>query len=196
MKVRRNKPSVSTEILRYYEYYNMQETFDWLYQKSKNNQMKGIDLYKIITSENNILLAYRILKKNAGSRTEGNDGLTIDDFKSMKQEEFLKTIQNEFENYRPKSVRRVEIPKSNGKTRPLGIPSLKDRLIQQAVRQVLEPICEPKFYNRSYGFRANRSTQHALSRCMTLTNVSQCQYVVDVDIKGFFDNVNHRRLIK
>lgn len=73
---------------------------------------------------------------------------------------------------------------------------MEDRLIQQAIKQILEPICEAKFYKHSYGFRPNRSTHHALGRAANLINVGKCHFVVDIDIKGFFDNVNHNKLIR
>ena len=75
-------------------------------------------------------------------------------------------------------------------------PTIEDRLIQQCIKQVLEPICEAKFHKDNYGFRPNRSTHHAVSRAMTLMSKSKLHYVVDVDIKGFFDNVDHSKLIK
>ncbi len=173
----------------------MQETFDWLYECSLNNQTSGIDLYKIITSENNILLAYRTIKSNTGSKTKGTDGLTINDYRIKNQQNFIDEIRQSLDSYKPDSVRRTEIPKPNGETRPLGIPTMRDRLIQQMFKQVLEPICEAKFHKHSYGFRPNRSAHHAIARCNHLINMNQCHYVVDVDIKGFFDNVNHRKLI-
>lgn len=94
--------------------------------------------------------------------------------------------------YEPQSVRRTEIPKSSDPTkkRPLGIPTILDRLIQQCVLQVLEPICEAKFHEHSYGFRPNRSQEHALSAVNKNIQCSHFYYVVDIDIKGFFDNVN------
>ena len=174
----------------------MQETFDKLYKLSIEGNTKSIDLYRIITSESNILLAYRMIKSNKGSKTIGVDNLTIDNFKCMNTKIFVEFIRKELENYKPQMVRRVEIPKPNGKTRPLGIPSMRDRLIQQMFKQVLEPICEAKFFKHSYGFRPNRSTEHALARCNLIAHRCKCHYVVDVDIQGFFDNVNHTKLLK
>ena len=92
--------------------------------------------------------------------------------------------QRKFANYTPKSVLRVEIPKPDGRLRPLGIPCIDDRIIQQCIKQVLEPICEAKFHKHSYGFRPNRSTTHAIARCKNLINISKLHYVVDIDIKG------------
>lgn len=174
----------------------MQETFDRLYELSLEGNTKGIDLYRIITSESNILLAYRMIKSNKGSKTAGIDDLTIDNFKFVNAGSFVEFIRKELQNYKPQMVRRVDIPKPNGKTRPLGIPSMRDRLMQQMFKQVLEPICEAKFYKHSYGFRPNRSTEHAIARCNLIAHTCKCHYVVDVDIEGFFDNVNHTKLLK
>ena len=182
--------------LRYNEYYDMQHIYDELYAQSKN----GNNFYKlleIIGSEQNICLAYRNLKTNSGSKTAGTDGITIDDIKHLCDEDIIMKVRSSLDNYQPKSVRRVFIPKSGSdKRRPLGIPCIWDRLVQQCILQVLEPICEPKFHNHSYGFRANRSAHHALGRVTSLINISKYHYCVDVDIKGFFDNVNHGKLLK
>ena len=182
--------------LRYNEYYDMQHIYDELYAQSKN----GNNFYKlleIIGSEQNICLAYRNLKTNSGSKTAGTDGLTIDDIKHLCDEDIIMKVRSSLDNYQPKSVRRVFIPKSGSdKMRPLGIPCIWDRLVQQCILQVLEPICEPKFHNHSYGFRANRSAHHALGRVTSLINISKYHYCIDVDIKGFFDNVNHGKLLK
>ncbi|PRT25429.1 group II intron reverse transcriptase/maturase [Bacillus thuringiensis] len=182
--------------LRNNEYYNMQETFDMLYESSKCNNTKGMNLLDIILSENNILLAYRNIKTNKGSMTAGTDGETITKFKEMNEDEFVELIRKSILDYKPQPIRRVAIPKSNGTKRPLGIPTIKDRIIQQCFKQVLEPICEAKFHSHSYGFRPNRSTNHAIARCQSLINNAKLHHIVDIDIEGFFDNVNHRKLIK
>jgi group II intron reverse transcriptase/maturase len=183
--------------LRNNEYYDTQEMFDDLYHKAKNkNNYKFYKLMELISSIPNIELAYRNIKRNAGSKTKGTNDNTIDYLADKSNEDVIKYVKNRLKNYFPHKVRRVEILKDNGKIRPLGIPTIEDRLIQQCIKQILEPICEAKFYNHSYGFRPNRSVQHAISRAMTLVNKSKLYYVVDVDIKGFFDNVNHEKLLK
>ncbi len=173
----------------------MQSIFDELYAKS-NAGYKFRDLMKYITNEQNILLAYRSIKRNHGSNTVGTDKITIEHYKKWDTDKMVRYFQMKLQNYHPKSVRRVEIEKPNGKMRPLGIPCMDDRIIQQCIKQVLEPICEAKFYKHSYGFRPNRSTDHAIARCMQLMNKAQLHYVVDIDIKSFFDNVNHAKLKK
>lgn len=181
--------------LRYTEYYHIQDTFDDLYCRSKKGE-NFYDLMKVITDERNIKLAYRNIKSNSGSITPGTNGRTIDNIRSKSDGEFLRYVKDRFTNYIPLQVRRVEIPKSNGKTRPLGIPNIEDRIIQQCIKQVLEPICEAKFYHSNYGFRPNRSCKDAIAALTFKINRSELYYVVDVDIKGFFDNVNHGKLLK
>ena len=181
--------------LRNNEYYDIQQEFDDLYNKSKNGR-KFKDLMTLICDERNILLAYRNIKKNKGSKTKGTNSSTIIDLGEEKPQELIGYVKDRLRNYIPQSVRRVEIPKPNGKTRPLGIPTIEDRLIQQCIKQVLEPVCEAKFHKHSYGFRPNRSTHHAIARAYSLVNISKLHYAVDIDIKGFFDNVNHSKLLK
>lgn len=181
--------------LRNFEYYDIQEVFDTLYEQSQKERTFN-NLLAIITSKKNIELAYRNIKRNKGALTEGTNKKTILDISKDCNDEIVEYVRRRLENYIPQKVRRVLIPKSNGKTRPLGIPTIEDRLIQQCIYQVLEPICEAKFHPHSYGFRPNRSTHHALARSMFLANINQLHYVVDIDIEGFFDNVNHSKLIK
>lgn len=181
--------------LRYNEYYDLQPILDKLYQDSQNGKI-FTNLLEIVGSEENIRLAYRNIKKNTGSKTAGTDKKTIKDIEKMSVEKYVSVIQQKLIYYKPKPVRRIEIPKPNGKTRPLGIPTIIDRLVQQCILQVLEPICEAKFFERSNGFRPNRSAEQALAQCYKMIQLQNLHYVVDVDIKGFFDNVNHTKLVK
>ncbi|MGL4791080.1 MAG: group II intron reverse transcriptase/maturase [Anaerotignaceae bacterium] len=183
--------------LRYAEYYDLQETLDSLYKKSNEGKIFK-DLMSLITAEENIKLAFRTLKKNKGSRTAGTDNRTIKNLAKISDERLIYLVQRKFSWYEPQQVMRVEIPKPNDPTkmRPLGIPTIMDRLLQQCVLQILEPICEAKFHNSSHGFRPNRSAEHAIAECYKLMQLSHCTFVVDIDIKGFFDNVNHGKLLK
>ena len=181
--------------LRHAEYYDMQKTFDSLYADSKSGEVFG-HLMDIISAPSNIKLAFRNIKGNDGSHTAGTDGRTIESLAVMPEEKFVKLIQKQFRRYEPKAVKRVEIPKPNGKMRPLGIPCIIDRIVQQCILQVMEPICEAKFYEHSYGFRPCRSAENAISYAYGLAQRNKLHYVVDVDVKGFFDNVDHRKLLK
>lgn len=180
--------------LRHNEYYNLQEVFDNLYADSQKGK-KFNNLMEIISSPDNIRLAYRNIKNNKGSHTYGTDKCTIEDIKSIPTDKYVEIVQQKLSYYQPKPVRRVEIPKPDGKTRPLGIPTIIDRLVQQSILQVLEPICEAKFHERSNGFRPNRSTENAMAQCYRMIQIQNLHFVVDIDIKGFFDNVNHNKLI-
>ena len=181
--------------LRHSEYYDLQPTFDKLYSDSQNGKI-FTNLLEIISSEENIRLAYRNIKKNGGSSTTGIDKLSIKDIENMSIESYVNIIKRKLTWYKPKPVKRVEIPKPNGKMRPLGIPTIVDRLVQQCILQVLEPICEAKFFERSNGFRPNRSAEQAIAQCYKMIQLQNLHFVVDIDIKGFFDNVNHSKLIK
>lgn len=189
------KKLLKRQKLRNNEYYDMQSVFDELYENSLAKcELKN--LISIITAEENIRLAYRNLKKNAGSRTPGTDGKTIADLAKMSEPELIGLVQQKFKWYQPQSVRRKEIPKGNGKTRALGIPTIMDRLIQQCVLQVMEPICEAKFCETSNGFRPNRGVENALAQAEKHMQKSNLHIVIDIDIKGFFDNVQHGKLLK
>lgn len=183
--------------LRHAEYYDFQKVQDKLYADSQNGRIFK-HLIEIIVLPENIRLAYRNIKANHGSKTAGTDGRTIKDLENLPDEKLVALVQRKLGWYEPQSVQRVEIPKSSDPTkkRPLGIPTILDRLIQQCVLQVLEPICEAKFHDHSFGFRPNRSQEHAIALVYKNIQLSHYYYVVDIDIKGFFDNVNHGKLLK
>ena len=154
--------------LRNAEYFGLQEVLDRLYAQSAENKRFTV-LMELVTSDENILLAYRNISKNRGSKTAGTDRKTIRYLSKFTNTALIHYIKRRLEHYQPQPVRRVEIPKGDtGKTRPLGIPTIADKLIQQCFLQILEPICEAKFHERNNGFRPNRSTEHALAQCYAM----------------------------
>lgn len=183
------------EAIRNQEYHDTVFLSDCLYQLSKEGYSFE-NLMRWITSEDNIRMAYRSLRTNKGSKTPGVNGETIKNIDAWSEERLVWFVRHSLEDYHPGAVKRVEIPKpGSDKTRPLGIPNIEDRVIQQCFKQVLEPVLEAKFYHYSYGFRPDRSAEHAIHRFYRLAN-NGLHYVVDVDIKGFFDNVDHNKLKK
>ena len=176
-----------------------EDVYNDLYERAKNGEV-FTNLMPLVLNSENILLAYRNIKNNTGSKTAGTDGLTIEDISKLTpegvDEKTLHIVSGTRRGYRPKAVRRKYIPKPNGETRPLGIPCIWDRLIQQCFKQVLEPICEAHFSKHSYGFRPNLSGENAIANTYTRLQVNKLHYVIEFDIKGFFDNVNHSKLIR
>lgn len=154
-------------------------------------------LYDKICREDIMTFAWKQVKANKGSA--GIDRVTIQAI-AMEQGEgrFIKETCGQLRNgtYRPSPVRRVDIPKGDGKTRPLGIPTVRDRLVQMATKIVLEGIFEADFKDFSYGFRPKRSAHDALGKIMDTVNNGKIYWVVDVDIKGYFDNIPHEKLMK
>ena len=151
-------------------------------------------LLEQILSPENLNLAYRQVKRNKGAG--GIDGMQVDELLPYLRDHKEELVQNLRDGkYRPKPVRRVEIPKENGKTRKLGIPTVVDRLIQQAIAQVLSPIFEKQFSDSSFGFRPNRSTHDALKKCQSHIAAGY-KYVVDMDLEKYFDTVNQSKLIQ
>lgn len=149
----------------------------------------AINLMEKICCKANLNQAYKRVKANKGA--PGIDGLTVDELGTWIRDHKEQLIQSLLDgNYKPQPVRRVMIPKPGGGERQLGIPTVVDRLIQQAILQVLEPIFEPKFSNYSYGFRPNRSAHDALKQAKEYVEEGY-NYVVDMDLEKFFDRVNH-----
>lgn len=195
MLTMQRKDLLKKNSIRNAEYYDMIGVQDRLYAESAKGRV-FTDLISIICSDANIKMAYRNLKGNDGSNTPGVDGMTFENLSGISEMELIAKVKGKILNYQPKAVRRVYIPKPNGKKRPLGIPTVIDRIVQQSVLQILEPICEAKFYDKSYGFRPNRNTKNAVAMCYKYAQRDGFHFVVDVDIKGFFDNVNHAKLLK
>lgn len=185
--------------LRHIEHYDLQDEFDELYRKSSDGETFQ-NLMDIILSRRNILLAYRNIKANKGSQVPGTDHLTIKNVAKLTSEEVVENVRfimvGSVHGYRPKPVRRKEILKQDGSKRPFGIPCIWDRLVQQSIKQVLEPICEAKFSTNSYGFRPNRCAEHTIAETHRLLQRSKLGYVVEVELNEFFDNINHSKLIR
>lgn len=175
--------------------FGLTDKLDQLYANSKNGD-NAKRIYSDIVSEPNLLMAIHNIKTNDGATTPGYDGRTITWYLNQPIDQILWQLKNRLENYKPEAVIRVYIDKDNGDKRPLGIPTIEDRILQQAIKQILEPWCEARFHPHSYGFRPLRSAHHALSRAVTLINVAKMYYTVDIDLKGFFDNISHTKLNK
>jgi RNA-directed DNA polymerase len=154
-------------------------------------------LYDHITRYDTLVHAWKKVKKNGGSA--GIDGQSIKYIETSKTgvSGFLKEIQEELKNktYHPKPVKRVFIPKSDGSLRPLGIPTVKDRVVQAAVLIVIEPIFEEDFLECSYGFRPNKSAHQAIDSIKESITKGQLQ-VYDADMKSYFDTIPHDKLMK
>ena len=152
-----------------------------------------MELLEKVLSKDNLNRAYKQVYKNKGA--SGVDGITVDElllYLKEHKEEILWKIRNR--KYKPQPVRRVFIPKENGKMRKLGIPSVIDRVIQQAIVQVLTPIYEEQFSNNSYGFRPERSCEMAVIKALECFNDGY-DWIVDIDLQSFFDEVNQDKLI-
>lgn len=153
-----------------------------------------MELIEVILSKENLNRAYKKVVANKGA--SGVDGVTVEelgDYIRESREKIVTSLRNR--TYIPKPVRRVYIPKDNGKKRPLGIPTALDRTIQQAIAQPISDIYEEIFSDYSYGFRAGRSCHDAIRQALEYLNDGY-EWVVDIDIEQFFDKVNHDKLIQ
>ena len=163
-------------------------------EKKGSRQAMSEDIITKILDRDNLNLAFKNVKANKGA--SGIDELSIEE-----TEKFIKEHKNQIvwqlynRKYQPQPVRRVEIPKANGGVRKLGIPTVLDRVIQQAMVQVLSPIFEPYFSKYSYGFRPNRCCQMAIIKALEYFNDGY-DWIVDIDLEKFFDNVPHDRLLR
>ncbi len=175
---------------------SLQELRRKIYIKAKaDKQWRFWGLYGHITKSEVLREAYRLAKGNKGA--PGIDGKSFEDVEQEGLEGFLEEIRQDLlgRTYRPRANRRVEIPKGNGKTRRLGIPTVKDRVVQGALKLILEPIFEADFKGCSYGYRPRRSAHQAVDR-VTVGILRGLTRVVEVDLSGYFDNIRHHLLLE
>jgi len=187
MKVKRHEITSESEL---------KAVLDEMYRRSKGGSEPFYDLVELMKCDEVILTAVHNIKSNSGAMTSGVDGRTIRDVLELSYEELVGKVRRFIDNYHPLPVKRTHIKKENGKLRPLGIPAVFDKVVQECARIVLDPIAEGKFFPHSYGFRPMRSCEHAIARVVDLINRG-CGYVaIEGDIKAFFDNINPTNFLK
>lgn len=167
-----------------------------IYLKAKSDKTwRFWGLYVHICKTETLQEAYRMAKKNNGA--SGIDGVTFEAIEELGLEVFLERIRDELVSgkYRPMRNRRKEIPKGNGKVRVLGIPTIRDRVVEGALKLILEPIFEADFQDGSYGYRPKRTAHEAVNRVAEAV-VGHKTRVIDVDLKAYFDNVRHHILLR
>ena len=167
-----------------------------LYLAAKGNSKRKFHaLYDKVYRQDILEEAWKRVKASGGAG--GIDGISLQDVETYGVDKLLGEIQDSLRDgtYRPRPVRRVYIPKADGKMRPLGIPVIKDRIVQMAVKIVVEPIFEAGFKDCSYGFRPKRSAHQALEQVRKACN-NKGWWVVEADIRGYFDTISHDKLMK
>ena len=159
-----------------------------------------VDLHSLLCNDEWLRVAHKKVNSNQGRETAGVDGESMRDFNGNLEGNLEKLRQQlKAKIFEPQPVRRVYIPKANGNKRPLGIPGIRDRIVQEALRMILEPIWEADFSKHSYGFRPNRSTYDAisyLSNRLADYHGQTFQWVIEGDIASYFDTIPHRKLMK
>jgi RNA-directed DNA polymerase len=161
---------------------------------TNNNRRTDYGMLEFIVSPSNLNAAYKRVRSNKGAG--GIDRMEVESLKEylvIHKDELIASIGRG--KYRPNPVRRVEIPKENGSKRQLGIPTVVDRVIQQAITQVLVPAYEPQFSDHSYGFRTGRNAHQALRKCQQYITEGY-EWAVEMDLEKFFDTVSHSKLIE
>ncbi|MCI3027930.1 group II intron reverse transcriptase/maturase [Desemzia sp. C1] len=159
----------------------------------KEMYRKSPSLMELVVSKDNLLAAAKAVRRNKGAA--GVDGMTVWEVEEHIEEFYLPLRQKLLDGtYKPKPVKRVEIPKPDGTKRKLGIPCARDRVVQQAIRQVIEPIIDPQFLPQSHGFRPGKGTHTALKQCVAYYEEGY-KVVVDCDLKQCFDTLNHDKLM-
>ncbi|MEY0057202.1 reverse transcriptase domain-containing protein [Providencia rettgeri] len=163
-------------------------------QRSDMKPAFSNDLFEHVLQEDNLSAAWKRVRANKGAA--GIDGMTNDEFPAWVRSGNWKALKQQLVTgcYQPSPVRRVEIAKPDGGTRQLGIPTVTDRVIQQAITQVLTPIFDPEFSEHSFGFRPGRNGQQAVKQVQSIIKEGR-RFAVDVDLSKFFDRVNHDLLM-
>ena len=171
---------------------NSTNVLNSLYKHCKDLDYKYERLYRILYNKDMYAVAYQRIAPKQGNMTAGTDGKTIDGMSIERIDRLIESLKDE--SYQPKPSRREYIPKKNGKMRPLGIPSIEDKLLQEVVRMILEAIYEGQFSDCSHGFRPQRSCHTAMEQISK--SFCGAKWYIEGDIKGFFDNINHDVMIK
>lgn len=170
---------------------NPENVLNSLQKHSNSKDYTYNRLYRNMFNRNLFLQAYQNIYSKQGNMIAGTDGKTIDAMSFERIDRIIDTLKDE--SYKPVPARRIYIPKKNGKLRPLGIPSIDDKLVQEVVRMLLEAIYEDSFEEISHGFRPNKSCHTALRQIQN--RFVRCKWYVEGDIKGFFDNIDHKIMI-
>ena len=166
-----------------------------IYVAAKSDKLKRFwGMYRHVYKEEVLYTAYRMVKKNNGA--PGIDGITFKDIETAGLDQFIRQLQQELRDgtYQPNKNRKQEIPKANGKMRTLGIPTIKDRVVQGALRLIIEPIFEADFADNSYGYRPGKSQHDAVVKAAT-AGMKRLTKVIDVDLSAYFDNIRHHILL-
>lgn len=180
----------------------LREILDKLYQHSKEaygvgNRPAFNGLLEIMSAETTIVTAIHNIKSNRGSKTPGVDSKTMRNYLQRPFPRVVKEIQSAFKNFEPQKIRRVYIDKpGKAEKRPLGIPTIRDRIVQECMRIVLEPIFEAQFFAHSYGFRPMRDAPTAMERAKVLIHHTGYYWIIEGDISKCFDRIDHAILLK
>lgn len=173
---------------------NVRKLQNNLYLTAKKGKRRFHALYDKIYRKDVLAEAWSRVKANKGAG--GIDGISIWDLEAYGEEKFLEEIETELKegNYHPKVVKRVLIPKPDGRKRPLGLPTIRDKVVRMAAKIVIEPLFEADFKDNSYGFRPKKNARQALEVTRKACN-AKGYYVIDADIEAYFDNINHEKLM-
>lgn len=180
----------------------LKSILDSLYATTKQALKKGTmprfkDLLELAKSEVLITTAIHNIKSNRGSNTAGTNGEIINDILQKQYPEVIQGVKSGLDDYNPYLLRRKWIDKpGKSEKRPLGIPAISDRIIQEILRIIIEPIMEAQFFKHSYGFRPMRDAHMALERTTNICHTTGYHWIIEGDIRGCFDNINHTKLIK